>query len=96
MSLTSCGYMLYAGIAVFYCPDLSRKVQYLQINNCWESVVTCDQTLEIVFAQAESEDRQRRATDAQAEADRWKARFEAERNLRRALNAKVLDMQVRS
>lgn len=50
---------------------------------------------EPLISQAENEDEKRRATLAQAEAESWKSRFEAERALRRVLNAKVLDMQVR-
>lgn len=35
------------------------------------------------------------ASAAQDEAQEWKTKFEAERVLRRELNAKILDMQVR-
>lgn len=45
--------------------------------------------------QEENENNKRLAGAAREEAERWKARFEAERALKRALNAKVLDMQVR-
>lgn len=45
--------------------------------------------------QEENEGNKRLVNAAQDEAEEWKNRFEAERALRRALNAKVLDMQVR-
>ncbi|CAM9779321.1 unnamed protein product [Ascophyllum nodosum] len=41
----------------------------------------------------ENEGNKRRAECAQEEAKNWKAKFESERALRRALNAKVLDIQ---
>eukprot|EP00904_Undaria_pinnatifida_P001842 jgi/Undpi1/11659/HiC_scaffold_36.g13954.m1 len=43
--------------------------------------------------QEENEGNKSLANVSQAEAEEWKSRFEAERALRRALNAKVLDMQ---
>lgn len=46
-------------------------------------------------AQEENEGNKSLAKVAREKAEEWKSRFEAERALRRALNAKVLDMQVR-
>lgn len=46
--------------------------------------------------QEENEGNRRLVTAAREEAEEWKTRFEAERALRRALNAKLLDMQVRT
>ncbi|CAM9112685.1 unnamed protein product [Laminaria digitata] len=43
--------------------------------------------------QEENEGNRRLVTAAREEAEEWKTRFEAERALRRALNAKLLDMQ---
>ena len=45
--------------------------------------------------QEENEENKRLADAAQEEAEQWKIKFEAERILRRTLNAKILDMQVR-
>lgn len=58
--------------------------------NCIKYFINCAPSL----FQEENEKNKRRATVAQEEADVWKAKFDAERALRRALNAKVLDMQV--
>lgn len=45
--------------------------------------------------QEENEGNKRQARAAQEDAEEWKIKFEAERALRRALNSKLLDMQVR-
>lgn len=64
--------------------------------------VTSRQVLEIQtktncsidFIQEENESNKRLASAAQEEAKEWNIKFEAERTLRRVLNAKILDMQV--